>query len=225
MLIAIEGIDGSGKGTQARSLVDRLEVSGRKTALLSFPRYGETLFGRAIGEFLNGRFGTLDQVHPFLASLLYAGDRFESRGVLAEALASNDIVVLDRYVASNLAHQGAKLSGAERRELLDRVKKIEHELYGLPIADLTLLLALPAALAQTLIAKKAKRNYTEKAADLQEADGGYLGRVGDVYRELAASDPRGWHVVECSANGAVRPLDDISDDIWATVNTALSFSR
>src|SRR5436309_12852628 len=103
MLIAIEGIDGSGKGTQARRLIERLAASGRRAALLSFPRYGETLFGRAIGEFLNGRFGTLDQVHPFLASLLYAGDRFESRRLLAELLATHDVVVLDRYVASHLA--------------------------------------------------------------------------------------------------------------------------
>src|SRR5262245_38670497 len=154
MLIAIEGIDGSGKGTQAQRLVDRLGAAGVRRALVSFPRYRETLFGGAIGEFLNGAFGSLHEVHPFLASLLYAGDRFESRGHLSQLLASNDVVVLDRYVASNLAHQGAKLDGAAQRDLLDRIAHIEHDVFGLPRADLTLLLDLPAPLAQSLIARK-----------------------------------------------------------------------
>src|SRR5580704_15426600 len=116
-LIAIEGIDGSGKGTQSRILVERLRQSGRKVELISFPRYEETFFGRLIGSFLNGQFGTLDQVHPVLVSLLFAGDRFESRPKLEKALATCDVVVLDRYVASNVAHQGAKILGADRETL------------------------------------------------------------------------------------------------------------
>src|SRR3712207_3314277 len=108
MLIAIEGIDGSGKGTQARLLRERCRAAGLSAALISFPRYAETRFGRAVGKFLNGRFGTLDQVSPFLAALLYAGDRFESRTLLRESLFANDVVVLNRYVASNVAHQGSK---------------------------------------------------------------------------------------------------------------------
>jgi dTMP kinase len=106
-LIVIEGIDGSGKGTQAQQLTERLAAAGHRVRLLSFPRYRDTLFGQAIGEFLNGRFGQLDEVHPFLASVLYAADRYESKQVLLEALQQSDFVVCDRYVPSNLAHQGA----------------------------------------------------------------------------------------------------------------------
>ena len=73
MLIAIEGIDGSGKGTQARRLVDQLASEDVTTALLSFPRYDDTRFGSLIGDYLNGRYGNLEQVHPMLASLLFAG--------------------------------------------------------------------------------------------------------------------------------------------------------
>ena len=78
VIIAIEGIDGSGKGTQAARLHARCQAEGIKTSLIGFPRYDQTLFGKSIGDFLNGRFGELDEVNPFLASLLYAGDRFES---------------------------------------------------------------------------------------------------------------------------------------------------
>lgn len=99
-LIVIEGIDGSGKGTQAQQLTERLAATGRRVRLLSFPRYRETLFGHAIGDFLNGRFGQLNEVHPFLASVLYAADRFESKSVLTDALQQSDVVICDRYVPS-----------------------------------------------------------------------------------------------------------------------------
>ena len=86
LTVVIEGIDGSGKGTQTERLHERLRQAGKSAALISFPRYTETLFGRVVGEFLNGRFGDLEQVDPFLAALLYAGDRYESRQFLLDAL-------------------------------------------------------------------------------------------------------------------------------------------
>ncbi len=211
-LVAIEGIDGSGKGTQSEKLRDHLQRTGRSVALLRFPRYGETLFGQAVAEFLNGRFGTLEQVHPFLASLLYAGDRFESKEYLRQAMAEHDVVVLDRYVPSNLAHQGAKLEGAERRELLQRIERIEYGLYGIPRADLILLLDVPADVAQRLIAGKKQRDYTDRAADLQEADGDYLHRVRQVYRQLAAAGGE-WRRIDCLAGDQLRSIDDIAAEI------------
>jgi dTMP kinase len=216
MLVAIEGIDGSGKGTQAERLTGRLRAAGRSVGLLSFPRYEHTLFGRAVGEFLNGRFGSLDAVHPFLAALLYAGDRYESRGVLGEALAQNEVVVLDRYVASNIAHQGAKLGGEQRRELIARIGRIEHEIYALPRPDRTVLFDLPAVEAQKLIAAKRKRTYTDQAADIQEADAAYLESVRQVYLELAAGDPS-WSVVRCCDEQGVRPIDEIADEVFTIV--------
>jgi len=212
VLIAIEGIDGSGKGTQAALLRDALNALGRKTALISFPRYQDTFFGARIGDFLNGRFGSLDQVHPFLAATLFAGDRMESRSMLLEALATNDVVVLDRYVASNIAHQAAKRAGAERRELADSILKLEFEVNALPRPDITLLLDLRAATAQTLIARKNARSYTDRVADLQEADAAYLENVRQVYLDLAAGEPR-WSLIEVERNEQLRPIEDIASDV------------
>ncbi len=216
MLIAIEGIDGSGKGTQAARVTEHLREQGKTIELLSFPRYDATFFGRAVGEFLNGKFGTLNEVHPFLASLLYAGDRYESRDVLAAALNQNDVVVLDRYVASNIAHQGAKASGDERQQLIQAIEHLEHEIYGLPRPDRTILLDLPVDVAQQLIAKKAKRTYTEKSADLQEADTAYLSKVREVYRELADSR-EAWCVVECVSKDELRTLEEITQLIVSSL--------
>ena len=218
MLIAIEGIDGSGKGTQAGRLTERLRSAGVSVQLLSFPRYQATRFGKAIGDFLNGRFGPLDQVHPILASLLYAGDRFESRDALKAAIYANDVVVLDRFVASNIAHQGAKLTGLLREELKDWVETVEFEIFALPQPDLVILLDLPAEAAQKLIAKKSARSYTDKKADLQEADGAYLAEVRSLYLELAANDSR-WRIVPCLKDGMLRTIDDIGNETYEIVQS------
>ncbi len=114
LLIAIEGIDGSGKGTQAARLQASLTRRGLKAALISFPRYQETFFGARIGDFLNGRFGSLEEVHPFLAATLFAGDRLESRSFLNEAIVSHDVVVLDRmWRQTSLIRQPSALERIE----------------------------------------------------------------------------------------------------------------
>ena len=217
LLIAIEGIDGSGKGTQAARLRDALLSQGASAALLSFPQYAQTRFGRAVGEFLNGRFGALDEVHPQLASLLFAGDRFESKPRLETALNENDVVVCDRYVASNMAHQAAKLDEPERTELLRWIEDLESTVYALPRADLTVLFDVPASTAQQLIARKAARDYTDKTADLQEADADYLDRVRQVYLRLAEQDDS-WACVSVVRDGEVRPIDEIAEELLHVVN-------
>lgn len=219
LIVNIEGIDGSGKGTQAQLLRDRLQAEGAKVALLSFPRYDDTLFGKSIGDFLNGRFGNLDQVSPFLAALLYAGDRFESREVLLRAIEANDYVILDRYVASNIAHQASKVEGAEREELIAWIQKIEHEIYGLPRPDLTILLNLPPRQAQQLIAKKAARSYTASAADIQEADADYLEKVHQVYRDVATANDH-WTLIDCLRDDEVRSIEEIAAEVRQCVEDA-----
>ncbi|MFM9963996.1 MAG: dTMP kinase [Planctomycetaceae bacterium] len=218
-LIVIEGIDGSGKGTQARQLSDRLTAAGHRVQLLSFPRYRETLFGHAIGDFLNGRFGQLHEVHPFLASVLYAADRFESKSVLTDALQQSDFVICDRYVPSNLAHQGAKLDGLARDELLRTIERIEFDVFALPRPDLVVMLDVPVEFAQLNIAAKPARSYTDKAADLQEADADYLQKVRDVYLQLAAREPN-WIRIESVRAAEQRTVSDIAEDIFARVMAA-----
>lgn len=213
-LIALEGIDGSGKGTQAALLRDALQQAGRSVTLLSFPRYQATRFGRKIGEFLNGRFGTLDQVHPTLVSLLFAGDRLESKPLIESALAEFDFVICDRYVPSNIAHQAAK--SRDRDELRTWIEFVEYDLYQLPRADLVIWLDVPVPCAQELILRKQKRSYTDQAADLQEADGAYLEEVRQVYGGLTAKDPS-WRRIDACPNGQLRDVTDIAQEIVAAV--------
>jgi dTMP kinase len=217
MLIDIEGIDGSGKGTQAGRLCDRLNKTGVSASVVSFPRYDATLFGRAAGEFLNGKFGGLEDVHPLLVSLLFAGDRFESKSWLCEAMQNSAVVVLDRYVASNVAHQASKLEAAARAELAALILEIEFTIFGMPRPDLMLLLDLPVGMAQRLIAQKNARQYTSRSADIQEADGLYLGRVREVYLELARTETT-WRTIPCCDGERLRSVEEISEDVWKAVD-------
>jgi dTMP kinase len=216
LLIAIEGIDGSGKGTQAALLHERLLRNQGRAHLLSFPRYEATFFGRAVGRFLNGEFGSLHDVHPFLAALLFAGDRFESRQLVLEAAQENEILIFDRYVSSNVAHQAAKLQGRLRAELIQAVEELEYGIYQLPRPDLVILLDLPADQAQRHVALKAARSYTDKAADLHEADAGYLNAVREVYLQQALA-AQNWQTIDCTQGGTMRSIEDIGDEIWRTV--------
>ncbi len=220
MLIAIEGIDGSGKGTQAARLVAALQSAGRSAALYGFPRYAETFFGARVGEFLNGRFGSLSDVDPFLAAVLFAGDRFESRARLQSLIAEHEFVVLDRYVASNVAHQAAKRDGDNRQRLISLIEQLEYGVYQLPRADRVILLDLPAETARELVSRKSRRDYTDATADLQEADLAYQRSVRELYRELAARDAT-WRVVPVvDSRSQLRPVETIAAEVLSQVHSA-----
>jgi dTMP kinase len=121
--------------------------------------------------------------------------------------------VLDRFTASNLAHQAAKLQGEEREKLIDWINDIEHRVFGLPRPDLNILLDISSDWSRELVSRKASRDYTSEEADIQESDRPYLERVRECYRDIATSQ-NNWAVVEClGGDGELRNVDTISDDI------------
>ena len=220
LLLAIEGIDGAGKGTQAALLAETAARAGYRVASFRFPRYDDNPFSAAIASYLNGDLGGLDEVHPALSALLYACDRFHARPELVAALERHDLVVCDRYVASNLAHQGAKLEGEERARLLDWLLDVEYREFALPRPDLVVLLDAPAALARELVGRKGARAYTTLEADIHESAAGHGDASRAIYLELARDG--GWLVVQAAgADGALRSVDEIGDEIWAAVELRL----
>lgn len=221
-LIAIEGIDGAGKGTQAGRLVQSLRDLGYRVDTLQFPRYSQTTFGSAIGDFLNGRFGSLNDVHPQLAAVLYAGDRFESRSLLMQMMEENDVVVLDRFVGSNLAHQAAKLDGEERHALIEWIEKVEFGVFGLPRPNLTVLIDMSSQMSRELVSRKAARDYTTQEADLQESDLPYLERVRRCYLALSHSRLE-WRTVHgLKDDGSLRTIECVAEEILGLVRTQLA---
>lgn len=200
LLVAVEGIDGSGKGTQVDNVESELRSMGHNVSKWTFPQYETNRFGRQIGRFLNGEFGQLDDVRPELSALLFAGDRLESREALLAAINDHDVVLLDRYVASNIAHQAGRLKGQPRDELTEFLLWLEFDLHKMPRPNRTFWLDLPVSVAQERIAMKAARSYTDKAADLQEADAEHLIAAADVYRTLSTQP--GWVRLACESRSA-----------------------
>jgi dTMP kinase len=220
-LIAIEGIDGSGKRTQVELLTNALSTRGFKTYVTGFPIY-DSWFGQMVGEFLNGEYGPLEEVDPHFTALLYAGDRFEAKGHIEAALAAGKIVLADRYIGSNLAHQTARVTFAERPEFVSWIEHLEYEIYGLPRESLVLYLRVPPAEAQKLVALKTTRAYTPATHDLQESNLRHLEDAAEMYDEL--SRRANWVRVECfdGASESMRTPDSIADEILAAVEPVLA---
>jgi len=219
-LIAIEGIDGSGKRTQLDLLSGVLEAGGNRVYSTGFPQY-DSWFGRIVGKFLNGELGALEAVDPHLTALLYAGDRFEAKPKIEAALNEGKIVLIDRYIGSNLAHQTARAAANKRAEFRRWIEHLEYNIYDLPREDLILYLRVPPAEAQKLVVLKSQRSYTNAKQDLQEASLRHLQDAAAMYDQLAHSAP--WVTIECfdSASGTMRSVKKIARAVLTAVEPLL----
>ncbi|MGB2622884.1 MAG: hypothetical protein WA857_16270 [Candidatus Acidiferrum sp.] len=215
-LIALEGIDGSGKRTQVDLLEKALVSSGFVVYSTGFPQY-DSWFGKMVGQFLNGDFGDLETVDPHFSALLYAGDRFEAKSHLEIALTQGRIVLADRYIASNLAHQTARAPAADRPAFIAWIEHLEYNIYNLPRESLVLYLRVPPRQAQELIARKSARSYTNVKQDLQEASLRHLEEAAAMYDQLSRRP--NWATIPCfdEALGAMRPQKEIATEILAAV--------
>lgn len=169
-LIAIEGSDGAGKETQTNLLFKLLENQGKKVARVSFPRYNQTLGGTLLFEVLKSeradKYG-FSKINPKVASKLYAMDREESLPHLHALIEANEVVILDRYVESNLLHQGGKFrTEVERIAFAEWLYKLEYEDIGLPKPDEVVYLALPFWLSR----KRAELRATSGGSKLDAVE-------------------------------------------------------
>jgi dTMP kinase len=224
MLIALEGIDGAGKHTQIELLVKALTGRGIPCETVTFPVYN-SFFGRLIERYLNGEFGALAQVDPHFSSLLFAGDRLRQREQIVEMLKSGKTVLADRYIASNLAHQGARVPTAERQEFLDWLRRLEYEAYELPREDLVLYLRIDPDEAQQRLQARAEREERNGQGDLHEADVEHLANAARLYDHLARAE--NWITVDCiePATGERRTPEEVHRLVMAAVEVRLARFR
>jgi dTMP kinase len=219
-LIAIEGIDGSGKRTQLDLLANALEARGLDTFRISFPRY-ESFYGKLVGRYLNGDFGALDAVDPHLSALLYAGDRMEAKAEIEAALSAGKIVLADRYIGSNMAHQSARVPPEQREEFFAWLKRLEYGLYMLPVEDLGVYLRVPVQEAHRLVGLKSARAYTSLKRDIHEEDVKHLEQTAIIYDRLATE--ASWVRIDCfnTVSGALRSPEEIHRTVFQAVETRI----
>jgi len=221
--IVIEGTDGSGKGEQTIRLVKRLKENNVEVVSFDFPRHGHPA-AWFVDEYLNGKFGTLKEIDPRTASVFYALDRFEASRDISDVLESGKVAVANRYVASNLGHQGSKYDDMnERREYFQWNHDLEYGINGISKPDLNIILHVPAAIAQELVDHKMERQYLggKKKRDLHETDLGHLQRTEEVYLQLTQLFPGEFTVVECVEDGRLLSIDEVHEKVWAIASKVL----
>ncbi|GAA1479972.1 dTMP kinase [Gordonia sinesedis] len=196
-LIAVEGLDGAGKNTLVSALVEQWQADGLRVATFTFPRYGQSVVADIASEALHGSHGDL-RTSVYAMALLFALDRAGAADDLRSAIAGNDIVVADRYVASNAAYNAARLHQDADGEVVDWVTDLEFGRLGLPVPDRHVLLGVPAEVAMSRAESRAATDDS-RARDFYERDHDLQRRVDAVYRELAAA---GW----------MAPWSRVSDD-------------
>jgi dTMP kinase len=220
--IVIEGTDGSGKGTQFKKLVDRLP-EGFLFNTVDFPQYGDPA-AYFVQEQLNGHYGTLNENIPKRASLFYALDRFDaSEKRMKKWLDEGRAVIANRYVGSNMGHQGAKFdTPEERKDFFKWLYELEYDVCGIPKPDLNIILHVPAAIAQKMVDKKQKREYLKDGKrDIYEDNLPHLQKAERVYLEIAELFPENFTVVECVEHGALLSIDAVHEKIWAIASKTL----
>ena len=219
MLIALEGVDGAGKGTQLELVSGLLRQAGLTIEVISFPRYRQGLFGDSVARFLNGGFGDPGAVPPHFPALLFACDRLEHRRELLEQLQRADVVLADRYVASNAAYQAARLEGEERAAFLAWLLRVEYDVFELPQPALQVYLRVEVGTAQRLVAGKKQRSYTSKRYDVFEDDARLQRTVAEIYEDFVAQAFGGpWAAIDVSdASGAPLAAEAISQAIGQRV--------
>jgi dTMP kinase len=222
--IVIEGTDGSGKTEQFNRLVLRLP-EGFTFKTIDFPQYEEQS-SYFVREYLNGRYGALEDegVGPRRASLFYALDRFDaSEKKMKQWLSSGATIIANRYVGSNMGHQGGKiLDEKKRKEFFQWLYDLEYGILGVPRPDLNIILHMPAEIAQELVDRKAARGYIGgKKRDLHEGNIEHLRHAEKVYLQIAELFPDDFKVIECAPNGNLLSLEEIHAKVWDVAKKTL----
>ncbi|MDD3190986.1 MAG: dTMP kinase [Candidatus Pacebacteria bacterium] len=217
--IVLDGIDGSGKATQTELLIQRLKKAGYKTGTIDFPQYYDNFFGKLTGEYLTGKLGSVD---PKLASILYALDRWESKGEIEKALKEGKVFVCDRYMSANMIHQGGRVPNAKnRKEMMVFLKKMEFEIFGIPKPDIVLYLDVLPEVGRKLVGKKDSRAYTKgKKRDVHESDKQHLTNARNQALRLVKENDD-WKKVDCMKSKEILPPEEVSELIWREVEGVL----
>jgi dTMP kinase len=193
VLIVIEGVDGAGKRTLTKGLRAAFEAKGKSVAQLAFPRYGQSIHADLAAEALRGGHGDL-AASVYAMATLFALDRREAKPEIERLRAEHDVVILDRYVASNAAYSAARLHQDGDGDVVEWVADLEYGRFAMPAPDWQVFLAVPTELA----AERARRREVadaDRARDAYERDDGLQSRTGAAYAALADADWCGRWVV------------------------------
>lgn len=219
-LIVIDGTDGSGKATQVALLMKRLKKEKYIIKTVDFPEYYKNFFGKFIGHCLSEQYYNWIHVHPKIASVMYAADRWESKNEMESWLKKGYIVIANRYVSANQIHQGGKIKSAKKRnDFMKWLDEMEYKVFKIPRPNLTLYLSLPIDITLKLLKNRdheIKRKYLKKKKDVHEADVDFLINSRKSALKLAKEVPN-FIKIECSDKSGILSREQIHEMVYEKV--------
>lgn len=221
--VVIDGLDGSGKGTQTKILVERLKAEGYQVEMADFPQYGNWS-AQFVERYLRGEFGTAQEVQAKKASLFFALDRYAASFQLRQWLNEGKIVISNRYVSANKGHQLGKITDQkEQHHFLAWLNEMEYDVLGIPVPDLTLFLHMSPEIGQRLVDQKTARDYTQgKKRDIHEADLNHLKNAEQAYLFCLQHDQKeNWNHVMCFSKDEPLSIAAVHDEIYRRVKQKL----
>lgn len=218
--IVIDGTDGSGKATQVALLTKRLKKEGYTVKNVDFPEYYKNFFGKFIGHCLSEQYYNFVKVHPKIASVLYAADRFESKEQISEWLKKGYVVLANRYVSANQIHQGGKIKNAKKRQaFIEWLDEMEYKVFKIPRPNIVLYLAVPLKVSVQMTKdrnKTAKRNYLGNKKDVHEVDIEFQENSRKSALWLAKTQP-GFVQIDCAPKNTLCSREDIHEMVYEKV--------
>lgn len=215
-LIAIDGVDASGKQTHAELLCKKLKDSGKKVRMISFPAY-EKPSSSLVKMYLSGEMGDKPgDVSAYAASSFFAADRFATfRTDWGKDYNDDTVIIADRYVSSNMIHQASKLPPEERNTFLDWLDNFEYKIYSLPRPDITIFLDMPPEYGAELMRNRENKFSKESDKDIHERNEEYL--LKSYENACFVADKYKWKRISCVKDGAIRNIEDINDELYKIV--------
>lgn len=223
----LEGVDGSGKATQTKLLVEALKKKGHQVEKIDFPQYGKASAG-LIESYLKGVYGSSKEVGPYRASIFYACDRYDVSFQIRQWLKEGRIVIADRYIASNIGHQGGKLITNKKawENYITWLHDLEYNIFQIPKPNYTLILKISPELSMANSNKitdkdklKKRRVYLgdSKKQDIHEADKIHLANTLKSYIAVSKKFPKEYKIIECEENGKFLPMNNIHQKVLKLV--------
>ena len=219
VIIAFEGIDGSGKSIQFKLLRESMARRGKSVGILDFPNY-DSFFGKEIGRLLSGKEAvTASELDPRSMSLWYAADRWNA---LRDFKAARyDLVLMNRSTMANAAYQGTRCG--DPAELAKWIYELEFQVFGIPEPDLCFIFDIPVSLSRKNVAKKGFRGYVGADADVYEKDAAFLERVRTGYQICAGLFP-GSVLLNCAASESeMREPEEIAAEVLQIVKSRFPY--
>ena len=215
--VAIEGLDGCGKSTQIKLLTKFLGLKGIKYKYMHFPRTNSPVYGEMTARFLRGEFGHVNSVNPYLVALLYAGDRENAKPIIQDWLSQNYLVIVDRYVYSNIAFQCAKANTSLEKERLKKwILELEYGYNTIPSPIISILLHVPFEFIVSKLNDKRigiDRTYLNGKEDIHESSIELQKKVETEYLKLA-NQYQDFYVVNCGTkDNEMLPPEKMSCEI------------